>query len=149
MSNEEFVVFVCNDVSLLGSSGEAVFGRPKGIEQHPDICQWTKGLAEGGGAGYVLFAISVVLGFIVYVRNVLKERKMEIEGKKLDDVRVLPPMPTPPTPLPRHSPIAVDAISPVRTRSTRINDTDLTSYKAKWQVGVNLFRITLTYTFPS
>ncbi len=65
MSNDEFVVFVCNDVSLLGSSGEAVFGRPKGIEQHPDICQWTKGLAKGGGAGYVFFATSIVLGLVI------------------------------------------------------------------------------------
>ncbi len=86
---------------------------------------------------------------LFYVRNVLKERKMEIEGKKLDDIRVLPLMPTPPTPLPRHSPVAVDAISPVRARFTRINDTDLTSYKTKWQVGVTSFRIILTYTFPS
>jgi hypothetical protein len=62
MSNEDFVVFECNEVSLLGGSGEAVFGQPKGVEQHPDISEWTKGLAQAGGAGYVLIASAYCLG---------------------------------------------------------------------------------------
>lgn len=53
MTSEDFVVLECKDVSVIGCSGEGIFGQPKGVEQHPEISEWTKGLAQGGGAGYV------------------------------------------------------------------------------------------------
>jgi len=53
MSTEAFVVFECEQVSLIGSPGEPTFGQPKAIEQERDIDLWSRGLAQGGGAGYV------------------------------------------------------------------------------------------------
>lgn len=51
MSNVPFIIFECDSVEILGASGEATFGLPKGIEQVPEISQWSKGLGQGGGAG--------------------------------------------------------------------------------------------------
>ena len=51
MSSEKFIIFECDSVEILGCSGESTFGQPKGIEQDPEISLWSKGIAQGGGAG--------------------------------------------------------------------------------------------------
>jgi hypothetical protein len=51
MSSEAFIIFECDYVEILGSTGESTFGQPKGIEQDPEIGLWSKGIAQGGGAG--------------------------------------------------------------------------------------------------
>jgi len=53
MSTEAFVLFECEQVSLIGSPGEPTFGQPKGIEHERDIDLWSRGVAQDGGAGYV------------------------------------------------------------------------------------------------
>jgi len=51
MSNDKFIILECGYVEILGGTGEALFGHPKGIEQEAAIGQWSKGVAQSGGAG--------------------------------------------------------------------------------------------------
>lgn len=53
MSTEAFVIFECEQVSIIGSPGELTFGQPKAIEHEREIDLWSRGVAQGGGAGYV------------------------------------------------------------------------------------------------
>ena len=54
MSDEPSLAIECLSFSILGSSGEDIFGNPKPITVHPDLYQWSEGLKRDGGAGCVL-----------------------------------------------------------------------------------------------
>lgn len=54
MSSEPTLAIECLLFSILGSSGEAIFGNPKPITVHPDLHQWSECLKRDGGAGCVL-----------------------------------------------------------------------------------------------
>ena len=69
MSDEPSLAIECLSFSILGSSGEAIFGNPKPITVHPDLYQWSEGLKRDGGAGYVLSVglVSLKRLLIIYV----------------------------------------------------------------------------------
>ena len=54
VSSEPSLAIECSSFSILGSSGEAVFGNPKPITDHPDLYEWSECLKRDGGAGCVL-----------------------------------------------------------------------------------------------
>jgi hypothetical protein len=37
--------------SIVGSAGEAEWGRPRDIEKNPDLLEWSQGLRKDGGEG--------------------------------------------------------------------------------------------------
>ncbi|KAJ3486383.1 hypothetical protein NLJ89_g11815 [Agrocybe chaxingu] len=106
----------CQTISLLGSAGEAVFGNPISITSIRELREWCEGLVQDGGAG-----------------NILKERKMQREGNAPGPSKLLPPMPTPPTPAPSLSRVQIGAPK-VAQPPNRVKVTSIASYNARWQV---------------
>ena len=54
MTTEPSLAIECLSFSVLGSSGEAIFGNPKSITDHPELHRWSKCLERDGGAACVL-----------------------------------------------------------------------------------------------
>ena len=82
----------CLWFSVLGSSGEAIFGNPKSITDHPDLRLWADCLKRDGGAGCVLlhFAETCVERLLIIGRNILKDRKMRQQLTELAGVTPSP-----------------------------------------------------------
>ncbi|KAH9485318.1 hypothetical protein JR316_0002226 [Psilocybe cubensis] len=118
LTTEPTLVLECSSLVDLGSSGEATFGSPEPILNHPDIRLWNDGLKKDGGAGYALVYHHSYSNLAP--RNVLKNRKEE-------RVPILSP-PPPPSP-PKHSEIHVDI-----TRG-KASFSSIDAYHAFWQAS--------------
>lgn len=57
MTSQPSLAIECLSFSVLGSSGEATFGNPKPITDHPDLHLWSECLKRDGGAGCVLLEL--------------------------------------------------------------------------------------------
>lgn len=51
MDSIEHIALEINDIEVLGSEGEGLFGSPRELEQDEDIAEWIAGLRQGGNAG--------------------------------------------------------------------------------------------------
>jgi hypothetical protein len=71
-------------------------------------------------------------------RNVLKERKLEMEGKSLNNPKPLPPMPIPDSEPP--PPVKAVVMQPA---FKRIEDRNRETYKARWHVSKVAVALTL------
>lgn len=72
---EPSLAIECLWFSILGSSGEAIFGDPKPITNHSDLNQWSECLKRDGGAGYVLSLCLVCLNRLSIIPQKLSQRE--------------------------------------------------------------------------
>lgn len=51
MSAHPRLAMECEEFSIIGASGEGVFGNPRVVESNEDLRMWSEGLRQHGGAG--------------------------------------------------------------------------------------------------
>lgn len=51
MTTQSFITLVVENVDVLGSQGEAQFGKPRDVEEEENVKAWVEGLRVPGGAG--------------------------------------------------------------------------------------------------
>jgi hypothetical protein len=109
-------------------------GSPKGSNKFQNSACGPKGLHRAVEQGKLAFMRRVVVVFprVGPYRNVLKERRLEMERKSLSEAELLPPLPLSPmgTSQPPPAPKAV-----MQPALKRIDDQDLETYKAGWHVS--------------
>ncbi|KAF8813587.1 hypothetical protein BYT27DRAFT_7180339, partial [Phlegmacium glaucopus] len=110
MSSQPSLAIECLWFSVLGSSGEAIFGNPKPITDHSDLHLWSECLKRDGGAG-----------------NILKDRKIHQQS---NDLAGAAPSPTALPQRPR-SPVLRPDIH--QSMPCAPNNLSITAYMNKWQ----------------
>lgn len=51
MTSDTHLAIDCQAFGVIGSFGEAMWGRPKTVESDADLGAWVRGLRKDGGAG--------------------------------------------------------------------------------------------------
>ncbi|KAF8161026.1 hypothetical protein B0H34DRAFT_699122 [Crassisporium funariophilum] len=111
MTDSSYLAIECHTLSILGSSGEAIFGSPKPITSHVDLHLWSEGLKLDGGAG-----------------NVLKERKAQQKANTIMELQPQIPLPAQPPAAEIHTTHRLPTIKHIN-----IEEVSLSAYMTKWQ----------------